>query len=377
MAKQSTKDKKMLSPKHVIESESGDFEGNGLFMRKGELLGVPEAEDITHDDLGLSKETLLEMYRNMLLQRRFERRAKQMYMRQKISGFLHLYIGQEAVSTGSVFATRKDDPMITAYRDHGLALARGLSPKAGMAELYGKIDGCSRGKGGSMHFFSKEHEFYGGHGIVGGSIPLGIGIAFALKYKQEDRACLSYFGDGASNIGTFHEAANLAGLYDLPVVLIIENNDYAMGTSVVRSAAEPQLYKRAPAYGMTGRVVNGMDVFNVYKAIQEHVEMARQGEPSLLEIRTYRYEGHSMSDPAQYRTKEELDEYKGRDPIINLQSYLLERGLFEEKVLDEVDSEIKAQVKEAVEFAENSPFPSEETIYEDIYTQEDYPFLTK
>lgn len=365
----------MPSADNVVEKEGGNFEGNGRFMRKGQLLEVPEPLGVTHEDLGFSKEQVLDIYRSMLLQRRFERRAKQMYMRAKIAGFLHLYIGQEAVSTGSVMAARDDDPIITAYRDHGLALARGMSPNAGMAELYGRIDGCSRGKGGSMHFFSKEHEFYGGHGIVGGGIPLGVGIAFALKYREEDRACLSYFGDGATNIGTFHEAANLAGLYGLPVVLIIENNDYAMGTSVIRSAAEPELYKRASSYRMEGRVINGMDVFSVYKAVSEHLEMARQGEPSLLEIRTYRYEGHSMSDPAQYRTKEELEEFKGRDPIENITSYIQEHGIAEDEELEQIDDEVKAQIQEAIDFAENSPFPPEETIYEDVY-EEDYPFLT-
>lgn len=361
---------------HVVQKEGDDFEGNGLFMRKGQMLEVPEPIGVTHDDLGLSEEDVLDIYRNMLLQRRFERRAKQMYTRAKIAGFLHLYIGQEAVSTGSVRAARDDDPIITAYRDHGLALARGMSPNAGMAELYGRIDGCSRGKGGSMHFFSKEHEFYGGHGIVGGCIPLGIGIAFALKYREEDRACLTFFGDGATNIGSFHEAANLAGLYGLPVVLIIENNDYAMGTSVIRSAAEPELYKRASSYRMEGRVVNGMDVFSVYKAVSEHLEMARAGEPSLLEIRTYRYEGHSMSDPAKYRSKEELEEFKGRDPLENITSYIQDHEIADNDALETIDSEVKEQVQEAVDFAENSSFPPEETIYEDIYEQEDFPFLT-
>jgi pyruvate dehydrogenase E1 component alpha subunit len=377
MAKKSTENKQMPSTdKHEVASEGKEFEGNGLFMRKGQMLEVPEPLGVTHDDLGFSAEQVLEMYRSMLLQRRFERRAKQMYMRAKIAGFLHLYIGQEAVSTGSVMAAREDDPIITAYRDHGLALARGMSPKAGMAELYGRIDGCSRGKGGSMHFFSREHEFYGGHGIVGGCIPLGVGIAFALKYREEERACLTFFGDGATNIGTFHEAANLAGLYGLPVVLIIENNDYAMGTSVIRSAAEPELYKRATSYGMKGRVVNGMDVFSVYKAVSEHLEMARAGKPSLLEIRTYRYEGHSMSDPAHYRSKEEVEDFKGRDPLENITNYIQKHEIGDNQVLEKIDDEVKAQVQEAVEFAENSPFPPEETIYEDIYEQEDFPFLT-
>lgn len=378
MAKQQTDQKaKELSTNQVVEKvEDRTYEKNGKFMRKGQLIELPEPEDVTHEELDLTEEDVLEMYENMLLQRRFERMAKKMYTRQKIAGFLHLYIGQEAVSTGSVWAVNDDDPVITAYRDHGLGLARGMDPGACMAELYGKIDGCSRGKGGSMHFFSKEHAFFGGHGIVGGCVPLGTGIAFAQKYKDTGRVCLTYLGDGASNIGAFYEAANLAGLYDLPQVLIIENNDYGMGTSVVRSAAEPQLYRRAPAFRMKGRVINGMDVFSVYKAVKEHAEMARNNEPSLLEIRTYRYEGHSMSDPADYRGEDEMEDMQKKDPTIILKKYILEEGLADNDDLDAIDEKVKDAVDEAIEFAENSSFPDEQTIYEDIYAQEDYPFLT-
>ncbi|NNF59305.1 MAG: pyruvate dehydrogenase (acetyl-transferring) E1 component subunit alpha [Rhodothermaceae bacterium] len=329
----------------------------------------------THESLGLEAETLLAMYRSMMLQRRFEERAAQMYGRQKISGFLHLYIGQEAVSVGSVWATRPDDPIITAYRDHGLALARGMSSKAGMAELFGKIDGCSRGKGGSMHFFDVEKSFYGGHGIVGGQIPVGVGMAFALKYKETGGCALTYFGDGAINQGAFHEAANLAALYELPVLLVVENNEYAMGTAVHRATAEPDLYKQAYAYGMTGAIVDGMDVFEVYHAMKELADEARAGKPALVEIRTYRYRGHSMSDPQKYRTKEELEQKKDEDPILVFKAYLLENDIATNEQLDALDEEVKAEVMEAVEFAENSPFPPLETMYEDIYTQEDYPFL--
>lgn len=329
----------------------------------------------THESLGISAETLLEMYKNMLLQRRFEERAAQMYGRQKIAGFLHLYIGQEAVSVGSVWATRKDDPIITAYRDHGLALARGLDPKAGMAELFGKVDGCSRGKGGSMHFFDVEKHFYGGHGIVGGQIPVGVGMAFALKYKETGGCCLTYFGDGAINQGSFHEAANLASLYELPVLLVVENNQYAMGTSVERSTAEPDLYKQAYSYDMLGAIVDGMDLFEVYHAMKELSDEARQGKPALVEIQTYRYRGHSMSDPQKYRTKEELEAKKDKDPILRVKKYILDNELAAIEELDSMDEEVKAEVMEAVEFAENSPFPDIETMYEDVYTQEDYPFL--
>ena len=329
----------------------------------------------THESLGISPETLLDMYRNMLLQRRFEERAAQMYGRQKIAGFLHLYIGQEAVSTGAVWATRPDDPIITAYRDHGLALARGMSSDVGMAELFGKIDGCSRGKGGSMHFFDVEKAFYGGHGIVGGQIPVGVGMAFACKYLENGGCALTFFGDGAINQGAFHEAANLAALYELPVLLICENNEYAMGTSVQRSTAEPDLYKQAYAYGMTGALVDGMSLFEVYHAIRELADEARKGRPALVEVRTYRYRGHSMSDPQKYRTKEELEAKKDEDPILRVKKYLLDEDLADLDALDALDDEVKEEVHRAVEFAEQSAFPPVETMYEDVYAQEDYPFL--
>ena len=329
-----------------------------------------------HDDLGFSDEDVHEMYRNMLLQRRFEERAAQMYGKQKIAGFLHLYIGQEAVSTGTVQALRPDDPIITAYRDHGIALAMGMSAKAGMAELFGKIDGCSRGKGGSMHFFDKELGMMGGHGIVGGHIPVATGLAFAHKYKEDGGVTLCFFGDGAVGQGAFHESMNLAGLYDLPVVFIVENNQYAMGTATHRAFAQPEFHKQAVGYDMPGAVANGMDVFCAYDALKTSVDMARENQPSLLEIRTYRYRGHSMSDPAKYRTKEELERKKGEDPIIQLKSYMLDNGLADNEQLDDVDDEVKQEVLEAVEFAENSPFPDLETIYEDVYAEgDDHPYL--
>lgn len=329
----------------------------------------------THESLGLSVETVLDMYRNMLLQRRFEERAAQMYGRQKIAGFLHLYIGQEAVSTGSVWATRPDDPIITAYRDHGLALARGMDPGAGMAEMYGKIGGCSRGKGGSMHFFDVANHFYGGHGIVGGQIPVGVGLAFACKYKKTGGVSLTFFGDGAINQGAFHEAMNLAALYKLPALLIVENNEYAMGTSLARSTAETALYKQAYGYGMTGAVIDGMDLFEVYGAMKALADEAREGKPIFIEMQTYRYRGHSMSDPQKYRTKEELEAKKGEDPIVRVKAYLLEHGLAKEADLDAIDEDVKADVMRAVEFAEQSPEPDVATMYEDVYVQEDYPFL--
>jgi pyruvate dehydrogenase E1 component alpha subunit len=330
----------------------------------------------THESLGLGEDDLRGMYRSMLLQRRFEERAAQMYGRQKISGFLHLYIGQEAVSTGTVQALRPDDPIITAYRDHGLGLARGMTANECMAELFGKIDGSSRGKGGSMHFFDIEHHFYGGHGIVGGQIPVAVGLGFAAKYKETGNVAVGFFGDGAINQGAFHEAANLASLYEIPVLLVCENNQYGMGTSVERATAQPDLYKQAYAYDMTGAVVNGMDVFEVYHAMQDLAKQAREeNKPALVEIRTYRYRGHSMSDPQKYRTKEEMESKKNEDPIIRLKSYLIENDIASNEDLDAVDEEVKQVVLDAVEFAENSPFPPVETMYEDVYVQDDYPFI--
>ena len=330
----------------------------------------------THESLGLSPRDLRAMYRNMLLQRRFEERAAQMYGRQKIAGFLHLYIGQEAVSTGTVWALDDEDPIITAYRDHGLGLARGMTANESMAELFGKIDGSSRGKGGSMHFFSVENHFYGGHGIVGGQIPLAVGLGFAQKYKETGKIAVGFFGDGAINQGAFHEAANLAAIYDIPVLLVCENNGYAMGTAVDRAMGEPDLYKQAYAYGMTGALVDGMDVFEVYHAMRELAAQAREkSRPALVEIRTYRYRGHSMSDPQKYRTKEEMEAKKNEDPIIRLQAYILEHDLAPREDLDAIDEEVKQVVLDSVAFAEESPFPAVETMYEDVYVQDDYPFI--
>ncbi|WP_420457078.1 pyruvate dehydrogenase (acetyl-transferring) E1 component subunit alpha [Rubrivirga sp.] len=333
----------------------------------------------THESLGLSADDVLAMYRNMLLQRRFEERAAQMYGRQKIAGFLHLYIGQEAVSTGAVWAVRDTDPIITAYRDHGLALARGMSSDAGMAELFGKIDGCSRGKGGSMHFFDVEKHFYGGHGIVGGQIPVGVGMGFASKYKEDGGVSLTFFGDGAINQGAFHEAANLAALYDVPALIIVENNEYAMGTSVERSRGDAQLYKQGYPYGMKTAVIDGMDLFEVYHAFKTLGDDARgetdgQTKPYFVEVQTYRYRGHSMSDPQKYRTKEEMESKKDLDPIIKTKKYIVDHELAGNDALDQIDEDVKAEVMAAVEFAEQSPLPDVSTMYEDVYAKDDFPF---
>ncbi len=335
-----------------------------------------DAATFGHETLGLSVDDLREMYRNMALQRRFEERAAQMYGKQKIAGFLHLYIGQEAVSTGTAQALNiGDDSVITAYRDHGIGLALGMTADEGMAELFGKSGGSSRGKGGSMHYFKKEVGLFGGHGIVGAHVPVGVGIAFAHKYKEDGGVCVVFLGDGAVGQGAVHEALNLAGLYKLPVVVVIENNQYAMGTAIHRAFSQPEFTRLAVGYNLPASIVDGMDVLTVTRAMRDHVEMARQGQPSLIEMRTYRYRGHSMSDPQNYRTKEEMDAKKEDDPIIRLKSYMVNHKLATADELDAIDDEVKEVVLKSVEFAENSPEPEIEAAYEDVYVQKDYPFL--
>lgn len=323
------------------------------------------------------KETYMYWYEIMLLQRRFEEKTGQLYGMQKIRGFCHLYIGQEAVSAGCMTAIRDDDNMITAYRDHGLAIAKGISPRACMAELYGKATGCTKGKGGSMHFFSKEHRFFGGHGIVGGQIGLGAGIAFAEQYKGTDSVTLCFFGDGAARQGILHETFNMAMLWKLPVIFICENNYYAMGTSVERTSNVLDIYKFADAYDMPGDSVDGMRPEDVHLAIERAARRARNGEgPTLLEIKTYRYKGHSMSDPAKYRTKEELEEFKLKDPIEHVLQVIRAENFATEAELEAIQEKVKMVVDDSVEFAENSPWPDDSELYKDIYLQEDYPFIT-
>ncbi|MGB1204186.1 MAG: pyruvate dehydrogenase (acetyl-transferring) E1 component subunit alpha [Chitinophagales bacterium] len=324
-----------------------------------------------------SNDTYLEWYKLMLLLRRFEEKAGQLYGQQKIRGFCHLYIGQEAIAAGIMSAIRPTDAIITAYRDHGIAIAKGISPEACMAELFGKATGCAKGKGGSMHFFSKEHNFYGGHGIVGAQIPMGTGIAFADKYNETGRVCLTMFGDGAARQGALHEAFNLAMLWKLPVVYICENNYYAMGTSVERSSNITDIYKIGLAYDMPSKAVDGMQCETVHEAIAEAVERARSGGgPTFLEIRTYRYKGHSMSDPAKYRTKEEVADYKAHDPINQVKATLLKNGAITEEGLKEIQKDVKAKVAASIKFAEESPYPNDSELFKDIYVQPDYPFIT-
>lgn len=325
-----------------------------------------------------TKETYLRWYEQMLLMRRFEEKAAQLYGQQKIKGFCHLYIGQEAVVAGAMSATRADDRHITAYRDHAHALACGISANAVMAELFGKVTGCSKGKGGSMHMFSKEHNFFGGHGIVGGQIPLGAGIALADQYRGSDSVTLCYFGDGAARQGALHETFNMAMLWKLPVIFICENNGYAMGTSVQRTTNVLDISKIGLSYDMPSAAVDGMQCETMHDAIAEAAERARSGGgPTLLEVRTYRYRGHSMSDPAKYRTKEEVEEYKKKDPIEVIKTTIRKNKFADEPWFEDVEARIEKEVNECVEFAEQSAYPDPSEIYTDVYTQEDYPFITE
>jgi len=313
----------------------------------------------------------------MQLIRQFELKAEEMYkMAGKIRGFFHAYIGQEAIAAGCMTATRPEDPFITAYRDHGLALAKGVDPKACMAELYGKATGCAKGKGGSMHFFSKEHHFFGGHGIVGAQIGTAGGLAFAEQYKGTDNVVLCFFGDGAARQGILHETFNLAMLWKLPVVFICENNNYAMGTSVERTSNVVDIYKLADAYEMPGDKVDGMVPETVHDAVTRAVKRAREGGgPTLLEMKTYRYKGHSISDPQKYRTKEEVEEYKEKDPISLVLDEIKANDFATDEEIAAIDSRIAAVVEETVKFAEESPWPNDDEVYKDVYIDQEYPFI--
>ena len=327
---------------------------------------VPIEKDIERSHL----EGELHLLYLMLLIRRFEERASQAYQQQKIGGFCHLYIGQEAVVVGAVAAARNDDYMITAYRDHGHAIARGASLNACMAELLGKSTGISRGLGGSMHYFDRANHMYGGHAIVGGHLPLATGLAFSSKYRNEDRCTLCFFGDGALNQGAFHEALNLAALWKLSVVFVCENNLFGMGTHVERATAVKDLTNRAKAYDMPSMVVNGMDVRQVRDSLRTVLDaMRKRPYPFFIEARTYRYRGHSMSDPATYRTKEELDKYKNDDPIVGFKSVLLGEGKLDEAQFQEIDREAKRLAAESVKFAETSPDPPTEDLHKYTFVE--------
>ncbi len=313
-----------------------------------------------------------QLLRSMLLQRRFEERCAEAYALGKIGGFCHLYIGQEAVSTGVMSLLRPDDYIITTYRDHGQALARGMAARTVMAELFGRQDGCAGGKGGSMHLFDKSLGFLGGHGIVGGHIPIATGVGFAIKYRGGDQVIVCFMGEAAVNNGAFHEALNMAGLWKLPVIYIIENNRYGMGTAIERAAAINDIYERGAAYNMPRDVVDGQDVFAVRDAIAAALQRARtQHIPTLLEVRTYRFMGHSMSDAVSgtYRSKAELDEYLKRDPIALLRAHMAEHGEISDDEVQAMDAEVKAEVQDAWDFADASPEPPLEALFEDVLVE--------
>jgi pyruvate dehydrogenase E1 component alpha subunit len=318
---------------------------------------------------GLEKKFLHRLLKQMLGIRRFEEKAAQMYGLRKIGGFCHLYNGQEAVAVGSIAALDLGkDYVLTAYRDHGHALACGMDPKAAMAELFGKETGCSRGKGGSMHFFDTENHMLGGNGIVGAQIPVATGVAFAQMYRNEEAVTLCFFGDGAIHQGAFHESLNLAAVWKLPVIYLVENNHFGMGTAVKRVSAVDDFAVKAKGYDMIGETIDGMDVIAVYRGVSKAAERAKKDRvPCLIDVKTYRYKGHSMSDPAKYRTKEELEDYKKQDPILILKSDLLDAGMLTEKEFEKMDKDAKQAAQDAVDFAESSPEPSVNSIYEDIY----------
>lgn len=325
-----------------------------------------------------SKETYMFWFENMLLMRRFEEKAGQLYGQQKIKGFCHLYIGQEACASGAATALRKGDKWITAYRDHGIPLALGTSADAVMAELFAKQTGCSKGKGGSMHIFDKSVGFVGGHGIVGAQIPLGAGLAFAEKYNKTGNVSITYMGDGAVRQGALHEAFNMAMLWKLPAIFVIENNGYAMGTSVARTSNVTELYKLGLSYDMPSEAVNGMVVEDIHEAVARAADRARRGDgPTLLEFRTYRFKGHSMSDPAKYRAKEELEQYRLQDPIELVRKTVLELGFASEADLEQIEEKVQAIVQKSVQFAEDSDYPPVDEIYKDIYMQADYPYINE
>lgn len=325
---------------------------------------------------GFDKQTYVKWYESMLLMRVFEEKCSALYIQQKFGGFCHLYIGQEAILAGMVSAMGKDDNVITAYRDHAHPLALGTDPKYVMAELYGKQTGLSKGKGGSMHMFDVERRLFGGHGIVGAQIPLGAGLAFAEQYKGTKNVTYCFMGDGAVRQGALHETFNMAMTWKLPVVFVIENNNYAMGTSVERTSNVHELHRLGESYDMPGYPVDGMSCEAVHEAFASAAKHVRDGNgPVLLDVKTYRYKGHSMSDPQKYRTKEEVAEYKSKDPIEQVLKVIKDKKYLSAAELEKIEKKVKAQVDEAVKFAEESPLPPAEELYKDVYVQSDYPFV--
>ncbi len=331
----------------------------------------------------LPLETLKAWLRDMLLIREFEVRCMQAYQDKKIGGFCHVYIGQEAVAVGTIAAVQHDDPVVTAYRDHGHALARGMDPRYCMAEMFGKIGGCAKGKGGSMHMFDKANNLFGGHGIVGAQTPLGAGLAFATKYEDEvmsggknSRVTLCYLGDGALNQGAFHEAMNLAGLFDLPVIYICENNGYSMGTAIGRGTTMgDEIAKKAIGYGIESAVINGMDVMSVYDGMKPLADRCREtSRPAFVDMRTYRFKGHSMSDPRKYRTREEEEQYEAEDPINRLASFMMTQKSFSQGDFDAMNKDVRTQVREAVKWADESPVPDVSELFTDVFVEQFGPY---
>ena len=317
---------------------------------------------------GLNADQLIGLYRQMLLIRRFEEKSAEAYVAGKIGGFCHLYIGQEAVAVGAISTIRKDDYVFCSYREHGHALAKGMSSRSIMAELFGKATGCSKGKGGSMHMFDKDLGFLGGHGIVGGQIPLATGAAFGSMYQNTDQVTLCFFGEAAVNQGAFHESLNLAQLWKLPCIYICENNQYGMGTSLARAMSLRDISKKGCAYDIASEFVDGMDVLAVRDAVMRAVERGRKESlPTLLEVRTYRFMGHSMSDPGNYRTRAEIEKYQERDPIKLFSASLLEQKIVDEKTLAEIDKQVREEVEDAYRFADESPLPDPSELYTDVY----------
>jgi pyruvate dehydrogenase E1 component alpha subunit len=319
----------------------------------------------------ISKKKLLSMYHDMVLIRRFEEKAAEYYQQGQIGGFLHLYIGQEATGVGAVHAMREDDHVLTAYRDHGIAIARGLDPKKCMAELLGKSTGVSGGRGGSMHFGSREHNFWGGYGIVGGHLPLATGVALKARYNDEDFAVLCLMGDGSTNIGYFHESLNMSAVWDLPVVWLIENNQYGMGTAVNRASGQEELVKRAISYGMKQwERIDGMNVVEVHEEISKALDYARKNGPVLVESLTYRFQGHSMGDPERYRSKDEIAKYQEGDPIGSFRAHLTSEKNVKVSELDKIEEQVLEEMEAVQRFAEESPLPSMDTLYDNIYVDD-------
>lgn len=330
---------------------------------------IPTVRAKQTTELNEDRETLINLLHQMILIRRFEEKSAESYSLGKIGGFCHLYIGQEAVGVGAISAIRRDDYVITSYREHGQALAKGVPADAVMAELFGKSGGCSRGKGGSMHLFDKSVNFLGGHAIVGGQIPLGTGVAFASKYKETDQVTLCFFGEAAVNQGAFHESLNLAQLWKLPCIYICENNKYGMGTSLERAMSLHEVAQKACAYEVASEVVDGMDVMAMRQATQRAVERARKESlPTLLEASTYRYMGHSMSDPGNYRTRAEIEKYQERDPIKLFTAMLKDNDILSDKDISQMEAEIKERIEQALRFAEESPEPDPKELYTNVYS---------